>query len=64
MTRRTCVLKSLVFALAIPVVLSSCGNDPAGRGLPALVDAQALSKHYIGITFTVPMGEEAERPDA
>ncbi len=69
MTRHVLVLMLLVAALALPIAASSCGSDPAGRalpgrGVPAFVDATALSKHYIGVTFSKPMGEEAERPEA
>ena len=49
---RTCT-NSIAVGLIIALTLPGCGGDPldvsAGSGLPTVVGAKALSRHYIEV---------------
>ena len=57
-----------LFCLAVlGLALRGCGKAPlplAGRGLPDLAEAKALSNHYVEVTFTAAPGEQAADPGA
>lgn len=64
MRRHTTILSPL--AVALLILVSSCGRsfeETVGAKLPAIAGAKALSRHYIEVTFSEPVGEEAEDPN-
>lgn len=57
----------LALMVGSPLVFLGCrsgilsqGDHPAGAALPTLQHAEALSKHYVQLAFTEPVGDEGE----
>ena len=70
MSRCSAVLSNLVLSTIGLVALAGCGGVPGGAGggaggdaptskLPGILDAKALSQHYVEVTFTESVGSKA-----
>ena len=64
---KTCT-NSIAVGVIIALTLPGCGRDQqdvsAGSGLPTVVGAKALSRHYIEVEFSRPVSTQLLEPSA
>ena len=56
-----------ILSVTVPMLVTACGidptNGPAGAPLPSIAEANALSNHYVEVTFSRKAFDAAEDPE-